>query len=204
VLTYHQPRTDLGQAWFGRRSPWSWVFALVVAMTGGILFFSWYAAIEHGPRHYLDAWPGLMILSAVGLHGAAGFFRRIAGRAGTNAFAIAIAGLYVTSIVLYIPLRVNDLVTRHLGVDPRVHEVAQQQVRIPAVVFMQCPSEPADFYCSGFVHNDPFLEGPIIYARHISAQADSMCLGSFPGRTGYLMTYDPPSGAIEVVALPYR
>ncbi|MBN1424201.1 glycosyltransferase family 39 protein [Candidatus Fermentibacteria bacterium] len=184
--------------WCSRRSVWSWAFALAVLMTGSILFFSWYSAVEHGPRHYLDSWPGLVILSALGIRGGVSGLRRRFGVAGSNAALAAVGALFLVSFVLYVPMRVRDLTDRRLGVDPRVHEVARQQVKTPAVVFMQCPEEPADYYTSGFIHNDPFLRRPIIYARHISPETDRACLQRFPGRSGYLLRYDPHSRDITV------
>lgn len=188
--------------WNGRHSVWNRAFGLAVLATGGILFFSWYSAVEHGPRHYLDSWPGLVILSALGIRGALSGLRRRLGVAGSNAAITAVGALFLVSCALYVPARLHDLVARGLGVDPRIHEVTRQVVQPPAVVFMQCPSEPADYYCSGFVHNDPFLRSPIIYARHISAEADRECLSRLPGRAGYLLTYRPPAKAIEVTGLP--
>jgi len=188
--------------WIGRRSTWNWAFVLAAAVTGTILFFSWYSAVEHGPRHYLDSWPGLIILSALGIREAVRGLRRRFGISGSNAAVTSVGALFMMSFVLYVPVRLGDLVTRGLGVDPKVHDVARLHVKPPAVVFMQCPEEPAEYFCSGFVHNDPLLDGPIIYARRISPEADRACLASFPGRKGYLLTYDPPSGAIEVTELP--
>lgn len=186
-----------------RRGVWPWVFALAVGATAGVLFFSWYPAVEHGPRHYLDSWPGLIILSALGLQDATAWFRRKYGAGGSNSVLIAVLGFFALSAALYIPVRLADLTTRTLWVDPTVHEAVRTQVVTPALVFLDCPSHPADYYCSGFVHNDPLLRGPILYARHLGTREDAQCLQHFPGRRGYRVTYDPATGRVEVSPMPH-
>lgn len=187
--------------WRTRRTIWSWAFVSSLAVTAGILFFSWYSAVEHGPRHYLDSWPGLVILSAVGMRDAVANLRRRYAAAGSNTAIAAVLGLFLLSFVLYVPVRLHDLTARSLGVDPSVHELAKRKVELPALVFMECPVEPSDYYVSGFVHNDPFLSRPIIYARHTSTEADRACLARFPGRKGYILAYDPHAGPMRIFGL---
>ncbi len=187
--------------WAWRSSPWVRSFVLVPACTAFVLFFSWYAAIEHGPRHYLDAWPGLILLSSLGIDAIAGAARRRGGVAGTNAVAAALIGLFVLGATTYVPVRLSDLTTRRLGVDPRVGRVASAAVPAPAVVFVDTPSAPADYFCSGFVHNDPWLRSPLVYARHRTDELDLACLSSFPGREGWVLSYDPQTKAIGLRAL---
>jgi 4-amino-4-deoxy-L-arabinose transferase-like glycosyltransferase len=183
----------------GPRRVWDWVFSLMVVSTAGVLFFSWYSAVEHGPRHYLDAWPGLILLSALG-------FVRMWNRVGSarprrNAMVLTIGGLFVLSTLLYVPVRVHEALRPWLGVDPKVGRVVSEQVEAPALVFMEFPDAPADYYTSGFVHNDPFLRAPVIYARHRSIVEDRQCLTRFPGRQGYLLRYDPASRRVSLSPL---
>jgi hypothetical protein len=180
------------------RDRWSWAFVLIPCTTACVLFFSWYSAIEHGPRHYLDSWPGIMILTAMGIAYLWNQLKNRAGTVGTNAMTLAIAGLFIVSFALYVPVRVKDILGPWLGVDPVVRKAVAEKIEPNAIVFMEFPEAPADYYCSGFVHNDPFLKAPIIFARHMSATEDSICRQHFSDRTAYYLRYDPAARAVSI------
>ncbi len=180
--------------------PWKWAFGLMVLSTAAVLFFSWYSAVEHGPRHYLDAWPGLMLLSALGFVAAGNRVGSCGAR--RNAMVLTVGGLFVMSFVLYVPVRVREALGPWLGVDPQLGRVVSERVEPPALVFMEFPQAPADYYASGFVHNDPFLRAPVIYARHRGIDQDRQCLTRFPHRKGYLLTYAPNPRRISLAPLP--
>jgi hypothetical protein len=183
-----------------RRGVWKWAFGLMVASTAAVLFFSWYSAVEHGPRHYLDAWPGLMLLSALGF---VTVWNRVgSSRTRRSAMVLTVGGLFVLSFLLYVPVRLREAMGPWLGVDPKLGRIVSKQVDTPALVFMEFPKAPADYYTSGFVHNDPFLRAPVIYARHRSPGEDRQCLTHFPARKGYLLTYTPNPCQISLTPLP--
>ncbi len=184
----------------GPRKLWDWVFGLMVVSTAGVLFFSWYSAVEHGPRHYLDAWPGLMLLSLVGL--GAVWQRAGSDRRRRNTIVLTVGGLFVLSFLLYVPVRVREITGPWLGVDPTLGRTVSEQVEAPALVFMQFPKAQADYYTSGFVHNDPFLCAPVLYARHRTTSDDRRCLADFSNRRGYSLTYIPSARSISIAPLP--
>ncbi|MCU0613019.1 MAG: hypothetical protein MUE60_14685 [Candidatus Eisenbacteria bacterium] len=184
-----------------RKGPWERAFVLMVGATAAILFFSWYSAVEHGPRHYLDAWPGLMLLSAAGLRESHRWVRRHRGIRGSNTALLSIAGLFLLSWVTYLPVRLGDVTGPLLGVDPVIREVSSVAARAPAVVFMDYPDDPGDYYCSGFIQNDPFLRAPVLFARHRSLDEDLACMAHFPGRNPYLLRYNPSTRSATIEAL---
>jgi hypothetical protein len=183
------------------KNKWAWTFVLIPFATAGILFFSWYSAIEHGPRHYLDSWPGIVLLTTSGLAHVWHSVKKRTGTTGTNAMILGVAGLFILSFALYLPVRIRDIRGPWLGVDPEIRWVVAEQVELPALVFMDFPNAPADYYCSGFVYNDPFLRAPIVFARHKGASQDSTCRQHFPDRTAYYLYYDPSNRVASITPL---
>jgi hypothetical protein len=120
-----------------------------------------------------------------------------------NVLILMVVGLFVITWLLYVPVRVREARGPWLGVDPALGKFVAERVEPPAVVFMEFPEADADYYTSGFIHNDPLLRAPILYARHRGIPEDRQCLTHFPGRRGYLLIYSPAPRSISVTPLPW-
>jgi len=187
-----------------KRTAWDWAFFIVMATTATVLFFSWYSAIEHGPRHYLDTLPGLLLLSSVGLKMIHDRIKQVGTMSPDIFMTIMLIGLFTITLILYIPVRVRDISGPWLGVDPVIRTAIDEDIDTPALVFMDYPDAPADYYTSGFVFNDPFLRAPVLFARHMSTGDDIRCLEQFNDRKGYHLRYDPDTRDIEVSMMSHE
>lgn len=89
----------------------------------------------------------------------------------------------------------QHVVPRYTGAyeeaDPGLHRAAlTAKLELPALVLLP----DAGFgYSSGFIHNDPLLKAPLLYARDLPGETD--CLrAAFPGRHVYRADLHPPAG----------
>jgi hypothetical protein len=81
-----------------------------------------------------------------------------------------------------------------LGVDNRIHDLAQEQGISNALVLVEACPGYTGFGCYGsvFWRNTPDLDGDIVYARDIVALRAEI-IAAFPGRDVYVAKYTQPS-----------
>ena len=164
----------------------NWLCLAAAALLYAPYSFFHYYGFELEARYAAASAPFLVAILARTL--VAGCRRPAAGRpllAWTAAFFLY-AGCF------YWP---KHLVPRYAGAyeeaDPELHRAAQAaELELPALVLLP----DAGFgYSSGFIHNDPLLQAPLLYARDVPAEIP--CLAkAFPHRRFYRLIPDSAAG----------
>ncbi len=108
---------------------------------------------------------------------------------------IVLLGLALVAAPGFVFVRWNTLavVARSIRAPERL---AAQAIEPPGVVFasfpyLPCPPWPARSFRHLRPGNDPDLSNPILWVNHVDVASDRELLRHFPGRSGYLMLWDP-------------
>ena len=176
------------------RNPADWLLLASFVMLPILYFFYWYQDLCFGPRFLYEGLAPILLLSARGFVE----FPRFAGRAagadaetGTrNAIAIAVGLMLVATAAIGFPRSLKFYGNRYWGLDDRLYAKVIDRNIDNAIVFVgNIPSDPADYYGAGFLHNALNFEGPVIYVRH-QGVADYTVMRQFPGRAYYYADLD--------------
>lgn len=172
---------------------------LVLAIAGlyAPYFFYFYYGFEYEARYTFATVPLLCILSAQGIRACVCHPRYGWCTYGLLAAFVLYAGVYYWPIYLW-----PRYASAYEEATPAIHRAAQAaNLKTPAVVLLP----DAGFgYSSGFIHNDPLLQAPILYARDIPAQLPCLA-NAFPQRQMYRYRPAaelPPSGRFLPLARP--
>jgi hypothetical protein len=166
-----------------------WLFLPLPAMFILLLPHAWPAMI-YGPRHYFTFLPIILFLSVMGMIFIFRAARARWGERGGNFFFLILAGLFGITLFLYLPEEIRFKSGPWLTVDSKPWELAQETVKIPAVVFMEASDRGYPNILSGMNYNSPFLDSEIIFCAHQTAEEDQEFMAAFPDREYYLYFID--------------
>jgi 4-amino-4-deoxy-L-arabinose transferase-like glycosyltransferase len=166
---------------FRRANGWLVLAALIPVIFYGL--HSYYG-FEYEARYYVFMVPPLVVLSARGI------LRVMQSGPQCVSGKYLLAGILVLSVAYsllsYWPVRVwNEYGHAYEQAGASLHRTVLDAVQLPALILVPSGNVHRDFrYSSGFIHNDPDLENPVIYARDLAGGLDCL-MRSFPHRTFY-------------------
>ncbi len=171
-----------------RKKVWPAVIALL--MLPPFMFIHYSASIDYGPRHYYTTLPAFAFLTVLG-------FVLLNRKWGKRA-SYTIAGLFVVTLLVYIPDGIRLRSTPWQSIDNLPLELAEKNVELPAVVFMEASEHGYPNIMSGLLATDPFLQGDIIFCAHQTTEEDLFHIQHlFAGRHAYLFYMEDRNGFIE-------
>lgn len=166
-----------------------WLFLPLPAMFILLLPHAWPAVI-YGPRHYFTFLPIILLMSVLGLESIFRAARARQGSRGGNFVSLVLIALFGITVFLYLPEEIRCKSGPWLAIDGKLWEEAQEQVEIPAVVFMEASDHGYPNILSGINFTSPFLDSDIIFCAHQTAEEDQEFMTAFPGREYYLYFVD--------------
>ncbi|MEM8931409.1 MAG: hypothetical protein AAGE94_09550 [Acidobacteriota bacterium] len=172
----------------GRRLLWASIGCSLISHVGvgnvGIDAFA--------PMHYIElGWP-LLLLGVLGLADLDAGVAEHTGRIGVG-WQLAVA-MSLIALAVYWPTRLHAVA--RMAADTAVPHRAVADLG-PAVVFTPDPlirscHPPTRGWVFGRPANDPFFRDPIVWANHLSIEADRLLVERrFPDRDGVLLAIDP-------------
>jgi len=166
-----------------------WLMALPVLLA---LFISLHfaASVDYGPRHYFEAFPLFLLLTAVGLREILTLARRRWGDRGGSFVVLCVAGLFSLSMTLYMPPAIAFRSGPWSDIDDVPWEMAVRLAEPPAVVFMEAAEGGYPNLMSGLNHDSPWLDGDYVFCAHLTREEDLAFMEAYPGRTAYLFWFD--------------
>lgn len=166
-----------------RGQEWALLLSLLV-LTAAYVFY-WADGIAYGPRYFYAALGALLLLTARGFRLAG---RWLGGHGGRRAMALLlialVAGSYIANTSGYLRTYHN-----YNFVGRQKLDLVRENVERPAIVFVE-PGLDWWEYGSVFSANDPWLEGPIVFARDRGAQDNLRLMAHFPRRHAYRLSED--------------
>ena len=187
----------LAGIWAGwKRKGFRWL-VLPPALLAAMLVAHYAPAIAYGPRHYFTMLPVFVFLSAYGLVRAAGSLRRRQGVTGSNTVVLFVAGLFCISLFVYLPEEISLRAGPWQAIDTDAHDLAVENARPPAVVFMQADEHGYPNICSGLLFNSPFLTGDYVFCAHQTPDNDRGFMKLFPDHSFYLYWQDGSGSHLE-------
>ena len=150
-------------------------------------FFYFYQDLCLGPRFYYISIPFILLLTARALLQIINGIAQLRG-CPENHIKNAFIALLVVSLVFSAVIRIPKLYTYYADsfweVDNRVMKKVQELGITNAVIFQQSYGYRGDGLGSGFLHNSPWLDTPIIFARDLG-ERNAELVRFFPDRTYY-------------------
>jgi hypothetical protein len=191
-------------AWPVVRSRWPGRARLLAAVIGALVFAYFF---YHAPsvfagqaRYWSEAMPMMILLVALALVNAREWLPAVAralgllrpARTGSAACWLAGALLTVWGVAyVHIPL-INECQHFHWGRVSSLRDEVRQANLTNALVFLESGhyrhktgDEKWDVYASGFVFNDPDLQGPVVFARDLGDERNAELIARYPGRELY-------------------
>ncbi|MCO4772027.1 MAG: hypothetical protein KDA24_18490 [Deltaproteobacteria bacterium] len=163
-----------------------WWAAMIGGLAGAALVLD-VGFDTFGPVHYSEVMLPLIVLTALGLAGAA-------RRHGDQTTGAVLLGLFLVSLALYWPVRAANA---HRIAGSVERPIAHVEDLDDAVVFAMWPFSAQNCDIAPTRHlrlarplPHPDLVGPVVWANHITLPSDRRLVQTFPGRTGYLLFYD--------------
>jgi hypothetical protein len=172
-----------------KRRRW-WPLYLPALATIPFMFVTNAAAVDYGPRHYYTTLPAFALCSALGSPkpGEVGQFR------GSGFGALFL----FSTLAVYIP---DGVVLRRgpwQSIDGIPLRLARSEARAPAVVFMEASEHGYPNVMSGFLANDPFLDGDLVFCAHQTPEEDMEAMESlFQGMNAYLFHMEGNRGVLQ-------
>jgi hypothetical protein len=156
------------------------------------LFMSYHfaASIDYGPRHYFEVFPVFVLLSAVGLREFLLAARRRWGDRGGSFTLLWVAGLFMISMLLYMPPAISFRTGPWKTIDDVPYMLALRIAEAPAIVFMEAAEGGYPNLMSGLNHDSPWLDGDFVFCAHQTREEDLAFMEAYPGRNAYLFWYD--------------
>lgn len=203
VALFGWPFSFLFLAFAGWRRPFlPWLWASVIGFLLSHLPVGNVGIDAFAPMHFIElGWP-VLLLTVLGLERASLGLGQLFGdgakeRTWLTAGPVALAlGSVLVALLVYAPVRGRALARMSEEI-ARPHELVAEQVEPPAVVFTLTPFVS---YCrhpptKGWLHqrplNGPDFDDPILWARHLSLEADQLFLEhSYPDRRGWLLGWN--------------
>ena len=171
-----------------RPSAADWGLLLVaIAVAGGYVAY-WQAGIAYGPRYFYAALPALVILSARGV-------RAMAITTGRAAYGIV--AVLILAGLASLPRQIAEY-RNYNFVSPQPMAQVEQNVERPALVFVSASATDWWEYGAFFSGNTPWLDGEVVYARHLGSPENDRLRATFPGRVAYLWR----NGALKLLDSP--
>lgn len=168
------------------------------------LFFYWGTFVLIGARMVFEALPVFFLLTAHGIHQAYEWLAEKSRPPGPTR-ARLILSLVLIGFVLFaffwrLPRWITPPITEWYSdgfpsnferVNPEIHRTLKAVLPAGSLVVMKFLYHPLEYFPqgwwgSGFQHNDPRLENPLIYATHIPGELDRL-QRCFPDRRMYLL-----------------
>ncbi|MGB5809420.1 MAG: hypothetical protein WBG86_02745 [Polyangiales bacterium] len=160
-----------------------------------------------GPTHWFEISLPILVLTTFACQRAT----RWAGAVSTDALrfpAYLVGAFMVASVFLFSPYRlkavsdIGEMSTRPLAA------VAEAGLR-DAIVFADRPwamrcvrlGVAPNHYVYWWPLNDPDFENSVLWANHLSLEADRALLKTFPGRTGYVTAWNASKCAMALIPL---
>lgn len=157
-------------------------------------FFYWYQDLCFGPRFYFESTGAVAVLTALGLRALPETYRTGTSSGARRVVQLAAVGLvaasFVHAAVVRFPALMGEYGPSYRGVDRSVRDAAQASGIEEAVVFV------GNRYLSVYAENDPWLRGPLVWAKDLGARNREL-LARLPGRRGF--RYDEASRRFEPV-----
>jgi hypothetical protein len=163
-----------------KRKEW-WLFAAILLALAVGHFFYW--STDHvgvGARYWFAAVPGLLIMSAAGVSDIARAGPR-QGAVPRIVMTLVLAGLIGWNMAFYLPQELSQLHNLNGITADLKNEVKKADLK-DAVVFVQTWGI---FNNDGFYMNDPFLRGPVIFARDLGDRNTEL-LAQYSDYEGYM------------------
>lgn len=173
-----------------KRRRW-WPLYLPALATIPFMFVHYAAAVDYGPRHYYTTLPAFALCSALG-------FAEARRRWGNSAVLVSGALFLFSTLAVYIP---DGVVLRRgpwQSIDGIPLRLARSEARAPAVVFMEASEHGYPNVMSGFLANDPFLDGDLVFCAHQTPEEDMEAMESlFQGMNAYLFHMEGNRGVLQ-------
>ena len=172
----------LGLAWI-RLERWDLLLVASVGSVAAAYFFYWYQDLALGPRFLYSGVGPLVLLSARGLLGLPDLLaeRERAGEGRpARALGLALALALAYAAVVTVPAFADYYARNFANGNRKLPEAFEGSALEGSVVFV-----PPPYYPSLFPQNDPWLAGPVVYARDLGPSRNRDLLRRFPGRSAH-------------------
>lgn len=160
------------------RADWT-LLAIITALTGIYVTF-WASGIMYGPRYYFAALPAFWLLTARGIQVSVRWL-------GTHRAWILSAlciGLVLGNLVIYLP-SLGRIYHDYNFVTAQYQAEIERSVSGQAIIFIDTLPQNWWEYGSFFSGNTPWLDGRILYARDLGAEANARLLAYYPDYKPY-------------------
>ena len=159
-----------------------------IALIVGFYFFYFYHGTEYEARFYHITLPAFLFLIIRSIDRFSAWLR-IRGRDGRSIWVTLCAVSWLHVFIYYLPVylwpRYGNGYEQASAV---IHNTVRDAGVDHAVVLIPSKGDQAFRYSSGFMWNDPYLTGAVVYARDNGTNAPCLA-GAFPDRTVY--TFSP-------------
>ena len=160
-----------------------------------------------GPTHWFEMALPVIMLTTLGCERATGWARAISGDFARFP-AYLVASLIACSLLLFSPYRlqavaeIGEMTTRPLRAieDAGIENAVVFSDRPWAMRCVRHGVAPHHFVAWWPV-NDPDFSNPVLWANHLSISQDRRLLDSFPGRTGYLASWNASSCKMSLIPM---
>jgi len=187
---------------FARGRNMSVVWMMLVSYIGFHVLTTDGGVDPFGPPHFYELSLPFLILTGNGvsqLHGWATSHRSAFPQAWIAALPLAaVAALLITSTLGFTAMRLNTVHKLTDSVRRPLLAIEGAGIR-NAILFRSgphatfCDSAPARHFVFWPPHNDPNLEGDVLWANHLSVEWDKALIAEhFPGRKGYIYFWETP------------
>ncbi|MFC1592236.1 ArnT family glycosyltransferase, partial [Thermodesulfobacteriota bacterium] len=192
-----------------QRNRWDLLFMLSVLLLAVFYFFYYYQDLCFGPRFFFSPAPLLVLLTVrcllqlPGRMARLGYDRR-AVRAVVCLFVCCCFGYTLAVSMPRLYAKYSDF---YWHVDNALYKAVTAAGIANAVVFVDVMVPPETdvpnlpVYGAGFLHNEPDLRGPVVYAVD-RGQRNPELMRAYPDRSYYLWKYEPGPQRFRLVPLP--
>ena len=168
------------------------------------------------PMHYFElAWP-LLLLNVAGLARLTAGAGELDGRLPEGRWrwrglpAAVAAAMTLVSLASYVPVRFGVIARVADNVAMPFQALRQADIRravvfAPETFIVYCRHPPVRGWVFVRPNSDPWLEDDVLWVNHLSQETDELLMRRFPGRQGYVMTWDLKRcrvGFLPLAALP--
>lgn len=176
------------------------IWAAFWAFLGVNLFVKNVGIDSFAPVHYFElVWP-VLLLSAVGLDRAGQWLSGAGEHLGLDRRwasmpCVALGVLVSLDLLLYLPVRLAALDAIVAPVNavlqaPERAGLAGAVVFAPRPLAPPCTRRPTAGWVFWRPNNDPGLRRSVLWANHVSVEADRRLMRHFPGRRGYVLHWN--------------
>jgi hypothetical protein len=178
------PLLTVSFVWILCLSGYARAYDWLLLVVGGALLvahvFYWADGVAYGPRYLYAALPVFLLLTARGVWACSRF---LGGRRGRRATAVSLLILVMVALLFNGPAFLAEYQGYNF-VDAQKLDLVKETVTPPALVFVDSGQDWWE-YGSLFSGNNPWLDGPIIFARDLGEETNARLRDFYPRRHAY-------------------